>query len=81
MENFSLHLPAGLAAQPAPALLWAFLVSGRCELPVVPNTSCALQAQGLWESWELFRVLPQNKLPLQKCLQVFPSSQPSLLRQ
>lgn len=48
MENNSQHFPAALAAQPAPVLLWAFLVSGRCELPVVPTTSCALQARGLW---------------------------------
>lgn len=76
MENFSQHFSAALAAQPAPELLWALLVSGRCELPLVPNTSCALQAPGLWESWELFWVLLQDKLPVQKCLQVFPSSHP-----
>lgn len=81
MENNSQHFPAALAAQPAPVLLWAFLVSGRCELPVVPTTSCALQARGLWESWELFWVLLQDELPVQKCLQVFPSSHPSVLRQ
>lgn len=47
---------------------------------MAPSTSCALQAPGLWESWELFWVLLQDKLPVQKCLQVFPSSHPLCAR-